>query len=111
MRRGVIVKTLKCCAELNCRECPLERLREGRGCTTKLAKEVLEQMRTDDAERRKQYAQTLPKAIAIDFDGCLCANAYPDIGAPNWEITPTRTARFTGSRRSATKRTASLCMA
>lgn len=43
-------------------------------------------MRADDAERRKQYAQTLPKAIAIDFDGCLCANAYPDIGAPNWEI-------------------------
>ena len=86
MRRGVIVKTLRCCAELNCRECPLERLREGIVCTTKLAKEVLEQMRTDDAERRKQYAQALPKAIAIDFDGCLCANAYPDIGAPNWEI-------------------------
>ena len=74
MRRGAIVKTLRCCAELNCRECPLEKLREGRGCTTKLAKEVLEQMRADDAERRKQYAQTLPKAIAIDFDGCLCAN-------------------------------------
>lgn len=86
MRRGVIVKTLRCCAELNCRECPLEKLREGRGCTTKLAKEVLEQMQADDAERRKQYAQTLQKAIAIDFDGCLCANAYPDIGAPNWEI-------------------------
>lgn len=48
--------------------------------------EVLELMQADDAERRKQYAQTLPKAIAIDFDGCLCANAYPDIGAPNWEI-------------------------
>lgn len=90
MRRGAIVKTLRCCAELNCRGCPLEKLREGRGCTTKLAKEVLEQMRADDAERRKQYAQTLPKAIAIDFDGCLCANAYPDIGAPNWEITSQR---------------------
>jgi hypothetical protein len=86
MRRGVIVKTLRCCAELNCRGCPLEKLREGRGCTTKLAKEVLKQMQADDAERRKQYAQTLPKAIAIDFDGCLCANAYPDIGVPNWEI-------------------------
>jgi hypothetical protein len=72
MRRGVIVKTLRCCAELNCRGCPLEKLREGRGCTTKLAKEVLKQMQADDAERRKQYAQTLPKAIAIDFDGCLC---------------------------------------
>ena len=42
MRRGAIVKTLRCCAELNCRECPLEKLREGRRCTTKLAKEVLE---------------------------------------------------------------------
>lgn len=38
MRRGVIVKALRCCAEPNCRECPLEKLREGRGCTTKLAK-------------------------------------------------------------------------
>ena len=25
-------------------------------------------------------------AIAIDFDGCLCVNAYPDIGAPNWAV-------------------------
>ena len=54
MRRGVIVKTLRCCAELNCGGCPLEKLREGRGCTTKLAKEVLKQMQADDAERRKQ---------------------------------------------------------
>ena len=80
------MKALKCCAESNCGDCPLEQLREGIVCTTKLAKEVLEQMRADDEARRKQYAQTLPKAIAIDFDGCLCANAYPDIGAPNWEI-------------------------
>lgn len=26
------------------------------------------------------------KAIAIDFDGCICTNAYPDIGAPNWSV-------------------------
>lgn len=26
------------------------------------------------------------KAIAIDFDGCLCDNAYPAIGAPHWGI-------------------------
>lgn len=102
MRRGVIVKTLRCCAELNCRGCPLEKLREGRGCTTKLAKEVLKQMQADDAERRKQYAQTLQKAIAIDFDGCLCANAYPDIGAPNWEI------RRSGGRADRWRRTHSL---
>ena len=25
-------------------------------------------------------------AIAIDFDGCLCVNAYPRIGAPNWAV-------------------------
>lgn len=26
------------------------------------------------------------KAIAIDFDGTLCENAYPDIGIPKWNI-------------------------
>lgn len=26
------------------------------------------------------------KAIAIDFDGCLCTDAYPAIGEPDWEI-------------------------
>lgn len=26
------------------------------------------------------------KAIAIDFDGCLCSNAYPEIGAPHWDV-------------------------
>lgn len=68
---------------------PLGKIQFPGGCSdseSREAKEVLEQMQADDAERRKQYAQTLPKAIAIDFDGCLCANAYPDIGAPNWEI-------------------------
>lgn len=28
----------------------------------------------------------MKKAIAIDFDGCLCTNAYPRIGAPNWGV-------------------------
>lgn len=28
----------------------------------------------------------LRKAIAIDFDGCLCSDAFPEVGAPNWEI-------------------------
>ena len=27
--------------------------------------------------------RTLPKIIAVDFDGTLCASAFPDIGAPN----------------------------
>lgn len=26
------------------------------------------------------------KAIAIDFDGCLCTDAYPAIGQPNWDV-------------------------
>ena len=24
--------------------------------------------------------------IAIDFDGCLCTDKYPEIGSPNWEV-------------------------
>ena len=24
--------------------------------------------------------------IAVDFDGTLCKNAWPDIGEPNWEL-------------------------
>ncbi len=39
-----------------------------------------------DETVEKESERTLQKAIAIDFDGCLCANAYPDIGAPNWKI-------------------------
>ena len=26
------------------------------------------------------------KVIAIDFDGTLCTNAYPEIGEPNWPV-------------------------
>lgn len=38
------------------------------------------------------------KAIAIDFDGCLCSNAFPDIGAPNWVvITKAAKERATGA--------------
>ena len=28
----------------------------------------------------------LRKAIAIDFDGCICTTNWPDIGIPNWEV-------------------------
>lgn len=31
-------------------------------------------------------SKPLRKAIAVDFDGCLCSDAFPDIGAPNWEV-------------------------
>lgn len=26
------------------------------------------------------------KAIAIDFDGCLCEGAWPGIGEPHWNV-------------------------
>lgn len=26
------------------------------------------------------------KVIAIDFDGCLCDDAWPDIGTPHWDV-------------------------
>ena len=26
------------------------------------------------------------KAIAIDFDGCICTDAFPFIGKPNWPV-------------------------
>ena len=26
------------------------------------------------------------KIIAVDFDGCLCTNNWPDIGEPNWRV-------------------------
>lgn len=26
------------------------------------------------------------KAIAIDFDGCLCEPAWPNIGEPHWNV-------------------------
>ncbi len=39
-----------------------------------------------EAQPEAKTERTLPRAIAIDFDGCLCANAYPEIGAPNWNI-------------------------
>lgn len=28
----------------------------------------------------------IKRAIAIDFDGCLCESAYPEIGAPHWRV-------------------------
>lgn len=30
--------------------------------------------------------RTLPYTIAVDFDGTLCKDAYPEIGAPKWEV-------------------------
>lgn len=39
-----------------------------------------ERMRTMDDSSQ------LPYVIAVDFDGILCQNTYPDIGDPNWDI-------------------------
>lgn len=37
--------------------------------------------------KKQVYLPTAPrKAIAIDFDGCLCADDYPNIGAPHWGV-------------------------
>lgn len=27
-----------------------------------------------------------PKIIAVDFDGTLCENKWPEIGEPNWDV-------------------------
>lgn len=35
----------------------------------------------------QQIPENLQRAIAIDFDGCLCeGNQYPEIGRPNWPV-------------------------
>jgi len=36
--------------------------------------------------RKPDVKKPLRKAIAVDFDGCLCRNAYPAIGEPNWKV-------------------------
>ena len=39
------------------------------------------------------------KIIAVDFDGCLCTNAWPDIGQPNRQlIRMLKTARAKGNK-------------
>lgn len=36
--------------------------------------------------REGEESKPLQKAIAVDFDGCICSDAYPDIGTPNWTV-------------------------
>lgn len=38
------------------------------------------------AAPRPAQKTTWRKVIAVDFDGCLCANAWPEIGAPNLDV-------------------------
>lgn len=42
--------------------------------------------RTPGRSWRGGLERAMRKAIAIDFDGCLCENAWPDIGKPNWDV-------------------------
>ena len=30
--------------------------------------------------------QELRRAIAVDFDGCLCKDMWPNVGLPNWDV-------------------------
>lgn len=44
-----------------------------------------------DASEELEALRNVPdhrdyKTIAVDFDGCLCTNAWPGIGAPNTEL-------------------------
>lgn len=34
------------------------------------------------------------KIIAVDFDGTLCENKFPEIGNPNWELIDSSTSRY-----------------
>lgn len=37
-------------------------------------------------EKITEGYKALPKIIAVDFDGCLVKNAYPEIGEPKWDV-------------------------
>ena len=59
------------------------------GRLTGTASDAIRQLNAvSDAEEPAEETpeRTLPRAIAIDFDGCLCENAYPEVGAPHWNI-------------------------
>lgn len=34
----------------------------------------------------KERMDEMRRAIAIDFDGCICQSKYPEIGEPNWHV-------------------------
>lgn len=35
---------------------------------------------------RQNNKEKRPKIIAVDFDGTLCENKWPEIGEPNWDL-------------------------
>jgi cytidyltransferase-like protein len=44
------------------------------------------QLKTNIANSANRDYSTEPKVIAVDFDGCICKLAWPNIGEPNWDI-------------------------
>ena len=42
-------------------------------------------MKKGTMHMEKQYNWRTP-VIAIDFDGCLCKDSYPEVGTPNWDV-------------------------
>lgn len=48
-------------------------------------KKVAEQITIDEYTKRKKK-RLRTKIIAVDFDGTLCENKWPEIGEPNWEV-------------------------
>ena len=34
----------------------------------------------------KDVTPNLDKVIALDFDGCICSSAWPEVGEPNWDV-------------------------
>lgn len=43
-------------------------------------------MRKDAIRTVADKQAETPTIIAVDFDGCLCRNAWPDIGQPNTSV-------------------------
>lgn len=47
----------------------------------------------------KTEMEALPKIVAVDFDGCLVKDRFPEIGDPNWDLVKTlRTLKDKGIR-------------
>lgn len=39
-----------------------------------------------EEDNKTDITSSLRRTIAIDFDGCLCTEEWPEIGAPNWPV-------------------------
>lgn len=43
-------------------------------------------LKNDIYNRQLELVKNEGKIIAVDFDGCICTEAWPNIGQPNWDI-------------------------